>query len=415
LSENMYYPLHLGVTEAGEGDDGRIRSAVGIGALLADGIGDTIRISLTENPEEEIPATKKIVDYFSERGKHKSITPVSGYPLNPFEYNRRRTSSVVNIGGGRQPVVISDLYDAGISYKTLAEVGWHYNKDGGSWAFSDMAADFLYLHEMINAIDIPCNKGIILDHGEWQKYKGDMNNCYPLVSLQNYIKGVKRSEKINFVRIYYNELDDTIISEVGNDPTVVLVSVTDNVNGYAEQRALCCELINRKCGVPVIFKRDYTADNNEDFLLRSAADTGGLFIDGLGDGIWLTNRGNIEPEHINSTAFGILQASRVRISKTEYISCPSCGRTNFNIQEVLGGIRRKTMHLKGLKIAVMGCIVNGPGEMADADYGYVGSGKNKVTLYKAREIIKRSIPEEKAVDELISIIKKNGDWNNPTK
>jgi (E)-4-hydroxy-3-methylbut-2-enyl-diphosphate synthase len=410
LNKGMHYPLHLGVTEAGEGDDGRIKSAVGIGALMADGMGDTIRISLTEEPEAEISVAKKLVGYFSKRDKHKPVKPLSAYPLNPYEYQRRITESVFNTGGRNHPVVVADLSNKDFSLKTIAETGWSYNADKHRWTFSDQAADFIYLNEMFNSDDIPEDKGIILDHKKWNEYKGSKNSYFPLYSLNDYLNATKRSERINFVKIFYDEFDDSLIKHLKKDSTVILVSVTDNANGYAEQRALCCELINRNYKVPVIFKRDYYTDNREDFMLMSSADTGGLFLDGLGDGIWLNNKGDVAPGDINSTAFGILQASRARISKAEYISCPSCGRTNFNIQEVVARIREKTSHLKELKIAVMGCIVNGPGEMADADYGYVGSGKNKVTLYKAREIVKKNIPEEKAVDELISIIKMNGDW-----
>jgi (E)-4-hydroxy-3-methylbut-2-enyl-diphosphate synthase len=411
-SEDMHYPLHLGVTEAGEGDDGRIKSAVGIGALLADGIGDTIRISLTENPEEEIPVAKKIVDHLSERDKQKPIKPLSYYPQNPYEYQRRRTIPVFNTGGRNHPVVVGDLSNAYISSGILSEAGWDFSTGKDNKVFSDQAADFLYLKNMVNLPDIPKDKGIILDYKKWQEYKGNIDNCFPFLTLHEYLNVTEKSEGINFLKIYYDELDNTLIRGLRDDSTAILVSETDNVNGYAEQRALCSALINMKCKVPVIFKRNYTADNKEDFMIMSAADTGGLFIDGLGDGLWLSNKGRIPLRDINSTAFGILQASRARISRTEYISCPSCGRTNFNIQEIAARIRRKTHHLKGLKIAIMGCIVNGPGEMADADYGYVGSGKNKVTLYKAREEVKRNIPEEKAVDELISIIKENGDWRD---
>jgi len=410
LNENMHYPLHLGVTEAGQGDDGRIKSAVGIGALLSEGIGDTIRISLTENPEEEIPVARKLVDYFVKRYKHRPIKSFADYPLNPFEYSKRKTFSVLNIGGKHHPVVISDLNNAGFSYKTLAESGWQYESDAGKWIFSDVAADFLFLDDTNIKIIIPGDKGIILDYEKWLEYKGNKNNCFPLLSLSDYFKGSEKSNKINFVKIFYEELIDSRIKDIVNDSTVVLISETDNVNGYGEQRALFCELINKKWNFPVIIKRNYVENDKENFQLKSGADTGGLFLDGLGDGIWLTNRGNVGIKDINSTAFGILQASRIRISKAEYITCPSCGRTNFNIQYVASKIRERTMHLKGLKIAVMGCIVNGPGEMADADYGYVGSGKNMITLYKTREIVKRNIPEENAVDELISIIKKNGDW-----
>lgn len=413
LKENMQYPVHIGVTEAGEGEDGRLKSAVGIGALLADGIGDTVRISLTENPEGEIPVAKKIVDYFSERGKHKSIKAIEGYQLNPFHYKKRITNSVYHIGGKYHPVVISDLSKAGFSIETLVMAGWYYKSSVKNWIFSDVAADYLYLNDVSYEFDIPDEKGIILEYNKWKKIQGSKNNCFPLISLTDYFKEPERSDKINFVKIYYGELNDTVIRNLNGDSTTVLVLETNNINGFAEQRALFSELIKANCNIPVIIKRNYNENDKENFQLKSAADTGGLFLDGLGDGIWLTNKGNIELRDVNSTAFGILQASRARISKTEYISCPSCGRTNFNIKEVVGKIRDRTSHLTGLKIAVMGCIVNGPGEMADADYGYIGVGKNKVTLYKAMIAVKKNINEEEAVDELISIIKENGDWREP--
>ncbi len=410
LKENMHYPVHTGVTEAGEGDDGRIKSAAGIGALLADGIGDTIRISLTENPEKEIPVEKKIVDYFSGREKHKSIKPVSEYKLNPFQYKKRETHPVFNIGGKYHPVVISDLSNTGFSPEALSGAGWRYNSSKKNRVFGDMAADYLYINDLDKEYDIPDNKGIITDYLKWKEFHGNKDRLFPLFSLSGYLKKSEKSEKLNFVKIFYNDLNDSVIKRLCSDSATVLVSETDNINGFAEQRALFCELINAGCNTPVIIKRNYGENNREDFQLKSAADCGGLFLDGLGDGIWLTNKGNVEPGDINSTAFGILQACRARISKTEYISCPSCGRTNFNIQEVVIKIRERTSHLKGLKIAVMGCMVNGPGEMADADYGYIGTGKNMVTLYKARMAVKKNIPEGKAVDELISLIKENGDW-----
>ena len=413
LKENMQYPVHIGVTEAGEGEDGRIKSAVGTGALLADGIGDTVRISLTENPEGEIPVAKKIVDYFSERGKHKSIKAIADYQLNPFQYKKRITNSVNRIGGKYHPVVISDLSEAGFSIETLVMAGWYYKSSVKNWIFSDVAADYLYLNDISNEFDIPDEKGIIQEYNKWKKFQGNKNKCFPLISLSDYFKESEKSDKINFVEIYYDELNDSVIKDLNSDSTIVLVLGTNNINGFAEQRALLCELVNANCNIPVVIKRNYNENDKEDFQLKSAADTGGLFLDGLGDGIWLTNKGNVKFGDISSTAFGILQASRARISKTEYISCPSCGRTNFNIQEVVGKIRERTSHLTGLKIAVMGCIVNGPGEMADADYGYIGVGKNKVTLYKAMTAVKKNIHEEKAVGELISIIKENGDWREP--
>ncbi len=415
LKENMHFPVHIGVTEAGEGEDGRLKSAVGTGALLADGIGDTVRISLTEDPEGEIPVARKIVDYYSDRRNHKPIKAVQGNQFNPFQYKKRLTNSVNNAGGKYPPLVILDLSKAAFSIESLVKAGWYYKSSVKNWIFSDMAADYIYLDYIDHKFNIPDEKGIILEFSRWKEFRGDKNKCFPLFSLPDYFKEKKKSDKINFIKIYYNELNDSVIGNLAADSTIVFVLETENVNGFAEQRAFFCELIQENCNIPVIIKRNYNESNREDFQLKSAADTGGLFLDGLGDGIWLTNEGNVELRDICSTAFGILQASRARISKTEYISCPSCGRTNFNIQEVVRKIRDRTSHLTGLKIAVMGCIVNGPGEMADADYGYIGTGRNRVTLYKARAAVRKNIQEEEAVNELISVIKENGDWKEPSE
>jgi (E)-4-hydroxy-3-methylbut-2-enyl-diphosphate synthase len=410
LKEKMYYPLHTGVTEAGEGDDGRIKSAAGIGALLADGIGDTIRISLTEDPEKEIPVAKKLVDYFSDRVKHKPISALSECKLNPFQYKKRITHSVHNIGGKNHPVVISDLSNAAYLSGKMVMAERRANLSDNNRTSGYAEADYIYLDSNTNESDIPDGMRIIMEHARWKEFKYDKSNCFPLFSLAGYLKESEKSEKLNFVKIFYDDLKDRVIDKLGSDSALVFVLETNNKNGFAEQRALFCKLINEECNFPVIIKRNYSENEREDFQIKSAADCGGLFLDGLGDGIWLTNKGSVKPGDITLTSFGILQACRARISKTEFISCPSCGRTNFNIQEVAGKIRKRTSHLKGLKIAIMGCIVNGPGEMADADYGYIGSGSNRVTLYKARTAVKKNIPEDEAVDELISLIKENGDW-----
>jgi (E)-4-hydroxy-3-methylbut-2-enyl-diphosphate synthase len=331
--EGMNFPLHLGVTEAGEGEDGRIKSATGIGALLADGLGDTIRVSLTEEPENEVPVARKLVEQIAAISKHDPLPEITAFPADPYAYNPRITRSIENIGGNHPPVVIGS--------DTITET------------------------------------------------------------------------RIKMVAASFGEFSDTLIRELAGDDLTVLVYNCTNANIQAELRWVHFKLKEQKCSVPVIFKLQLHEINPEDFLLKSAASLGGAFIDGFGNGIWLTNQFPFSDDLIKSAAFGILQACRARITKTEYISCPSCGRTHFNLMESLARIKAATSHLKGLKIGVMGCIVNGPGEMADADYGYVGAGKGRITLYKAKEVIKKGIPEQYAVDELISLIKENGEWIDP--
>ncbi len=407
LKENMDFPLHLGVTEAGEGEDGRIKSAVGIGALLADGIGDTIRVSLTEPSEKEIPVAKKILDYFKNRETHDEIKPINEFAVNPFEYNKRKTIEIKNIGAGNVPVVIADLSkEKNISFELIEKLGFSYDDKKNDWQTTNFSTEYIYIADNNIEIILPEGLEVICDIKIWQKQL----NYYPLFTIDEYLHAKEKSEILNFVEIDFGNFDNKIIELAKNDNSLVFILTTNNLNGAAEQRAFFYELINQKINTPVIINRSYSEDNIEDLQLKSACDTGILFIDGFGDGICLTNNNNIDYKKVNETAFNILQASRVRTSKTEYISCPSCGRTQFNIEEAVAIIRKRTFHLKGLKIGIMGCIVNGPGEMADADYGYVGSGKDKITLYKGKQVIKKNIPTENAVDELIALIKENGDW-----
>ena len=406
LKENMDFPLHLGVTEAGEGEDGRIKSAVGIGALLADGIGDTIRVSLTESSENEIAVAKKLLNYFNDRGNHETIKPVSQSDVNPFEYNKRKTIEINNIGGNNVPVVIADLsHKTKISTEKIEKLGFAFDSKKNIWHTTNFSAEYIYTGNNDIHISLPDNLAVICDSKTW----GKSLNTYPLFTVNEYIHTKEKSEKLNFVKIEYASLDKEIFELALNDNSLVFVLTTNNFNGVAEQRAFFYELINRGIKTPVIINRSYSENNIEDLQIKSACDTGILFVDGFGDGICLTNS-IIDCKNVNETAFNILQASRVRTSKTEYISCPSCGRTQYNIEEAVAIIRKRTSHLKGLKIGIMGCIVNGPGEMADADYGYVGSGKDKITLYKGKQVIKKNIPTKNAVDELIALIKENGDW-----
>lgn len=390
IEERMNFPLHLGVTEAGEGEDGRIKSAVGIGTLLADGIGDTIRVSLTEPPEDEIPVAKKLANYFDERINHKQINDIDTIPINFFEYNKRNTRVVENIGGNNLPVVIS-------------------NKEGNE----ELYPEFVYLGDQLIFDSSHEKSNFIIDEQNWDQQITYDDNLFPLFkSFNNFYLSESKSSKLNFLKINCSEINDENLLKIKNQNNIVLILETNNKNSFADQRAAFFKLMNSACDFPVIIKRSYKENNLEDLQLKSASDIGGLFLDGLGDGIWIDNKSSIDEQDIINTSFGILQASRVRISKTEYISCPGCGRTLFDLQKTTAEIRKRTSHLKNLKIGIMGCIVNGPGEMADADYGYVGAGPGKITLYKNKEVVKKNIPEENAVEELIQLIKNCGDWKD---
>ena len=407
IKERMNYPLHLGVTEAGEAEDGRIKSAVGIGALLEDGIGDTIRVSLTEAPEHEMPVAFNLLKNFTNRNNSQKIKDIAKNPLNPFEYSRRKTNKVKNIGGNNVPIVISNLKRKNkIKPSSFFPLGYQYSVPLDKWNINDQATDYIFLDDKKIDFEIPGTLRLIYNFKFWEKNQ----EGYPLLSSDEYLNNNKLSEEINFIEIYFKNLCEDLFTKITKDPTAVLIVKTDNVNGLAEQRRIFIELINRNIKTPVIISRDYNQLDAKYLQLNSSSDIGGLLIDGLGDGITVNNNKEGESLHINSTAFGILQASRTRISKTEYISCPSCGRTLFDLQETTAKIRKVTDHLKGVKIGIMGCIVNGPGEMADADYGYVGTRPGKITLYKEKTVVKKNIDEELAVDALIDLIKEHGDW-----
>ena len=407
IKESMNYPLHLGVTEAGEAEDGRIKSAVGIGALLEDGIGDTIRVSLTEAPEHEMPVAFNLLKNFTNRNNSQKIKDIAKNPLNPFEYSRRKTNKVKNIGGNSVPIVISNLKRKNkIKPSSFFPLGYQYSVPLDKWNINDQATDYIFLDDKKIDFEIPGTLRLIYSFKFWKKNQ----EGYPLLNSDEYLNNNKLSKEINFIEIYFKNLCEDLFTKINKDPTAVLIVKTDNINGLAEQRRVFIELINRNIKTPVIISRDYIQLDAKYLQLNSSSDIGGLFIDGLGDGITINNNKEGESLHINSTAFGILQASRTRISKTEYISCPSCGRTLFDLQETTAKIRKVTDHLKGVKIGIMGCIVNGPGEMADADYGYVGTRPGKITLYKEKTVVKKNIDEELAVDALIDLIKEHGDW-----
>ncbi|HMT72615.1 MAG TPA: (E)-4-hydroxy-3-methylbut-2-enyl-diphosphate synthase [Chitinophagaceae bacterium] len=432
------YPLHLGVTEAGDGEDGRIKSAIGIGTLLEDGIGDTIRVSLTEDPEFEIPVCKDLVKRYqaaSQKSEAGSWDSEISLPYSPFEYRRRETFSVANIGGGQVPVVIGDLSKIEkITPQHLQSAGYAYNAVTDKWAIGDAAADYIFTGHQLLDFSLPGTLKVIVYPAAWAEAK-DKSTYYPIFSDKGYAETEAKSNILNFVMIdcYSDEAsvsDYEYLDELKSDPSVVLCLSSARVNAVQSVRRMFIELMNRGVRNPIVLITDSGWQTPDEHLIHFAAETGALLLDGMGDGICLGYGSNAKMDNIrmtgrtyldvkdihqftNNTAFSILQATRTRISKTEYISCPSCGRTLFDLQETTARIRSVTNHLKGVKIAIMGCIVNGPGEMADADFGYVGSGPGKITLYKSKEIMKRNIDSEVAVEELINLLKEHGAWVEP--
>jgi (E)-4-hydroxy-3-methylbut-2-enyl-diphosphate synthase len=408
------YPLHLGVTEAGDGEDGRVKSSVGIGTLLEDGLGDTIRVSLTEEPEAEVPVAYELAKRYDTRVGHEAIAPIEHYPITPFAYNRRVTNGVANIGGEHPvPRVIADLSSKEkITPASLFALGYQYSVPLDKWNITDVACDYIFLHDTVLDFAIPGTLGLVYSYETWLKQK-NTDRAYPVIDANQYLNKVEQSATLNFVRANLSDVSGNFIERVKNDPTVVLLIETNNQHGMAEQRRLFVELMSNNCHMPVIISRQYANISQEQLQLYAATDMGGLLIDGLGDGVFISAKTVASDKMVNATAFNILQATRTRISKTEYISCPSCGRTLFDLQETTNKIRLRTNHLKGLKIGIMGCIVNGPGEMADADYGYVGSGPGRITLYKGQKVVRKNIPTANAVDELINLINEHGDWVEP--
>jgi (E)-4-hydroxy-3-methylbut-2-enyl-diphosphate synthase len=442
------YPLHLGVTEAGEGEDGRIKSAVGIGTLLEDGLGDTVRVSLTEDPEFEAPVARALIDRYTNRKKESKLIPmfdaryspvinlisksetqisniehpISNFdsPINPFQYHRRNTHEVENFGGHNVPRVIADYSQIEISeYEDLKSIGHFYIPLPDKWTMNDLGADYIYSGKNPAKYMLPMGLKEIMDYEIWSNCD-DKINKFPLLKISDYKFSKVRHQSLNFVLISLDELDNDFISQIKNDNKVVIFIETDNAHAMPELRRLFFKFIDNQITAPVVIVREYPVLPQSDFQLFSATDCGGLLIDGFGDGILLKLPDlKLKSELLdlsksyNSTAFGILQAARTRMSKTEYISCPSCGRTLFDLQETTALIRKRTEHLKGVKIGIMGCIVNGPGEMADADYGYVGVGKDKIALYRGQDVIKKSVHSDNAVNELIDLIKEDGIWFEP--
>jgi len=443
---NECYPLHLGVTEAGDGEDGRIKSAIGIGTLLEDGIGDTIRVSLTEDPELEIPVCKDLVKrYPGNRMKAADMIPsITSLPYSPFEYKRRETFQVSTIGSKSVPVVVADYSNkTALLPAHLISIGYIYNEAIDKWTITDAAADFIYSPNELLSFDLPGTLRVITTPALWETAT-DTNKYLPLFNFKTYFQATKKSDSINFVEVdcygSKNGIRDEQLVSISKDPTVVFCLSSSLSHAMPAVRRMMTRLLDLKIQSPVIFLTNSAWKSPDEHLIHFATETGALLLDGFGDGICIGLQGKkvetisneIESEadsgkvsgrnyysnhsveqFLNSTAFGILQATRTRISKTEYISCPSCGRTLFDLQETTAKIRSVTSHLKGLKIAIMGCIVNGPGEMADADFGYVGSGVGKITLYKGKEVMKRNIDSVVAVDELIQLLKEHNVWIAP--
>lgn len=415
--EGMNYPVHLGVTEAGDGEDGRIKSAVGIGTLLEDGIGDTVRVSLTEEPEFEAPVAIDLVDRYKNRTGHKNIISLDNIPKDPIDYLRRETFPVASIGGDSVPCVVADFSGTPVKdYNDLNSIGYFYSPELDKWNMNESSADFIYLGNHDLPFDIPQGLKAIYDYKYWVRIV-DNTKGFPIFSFNEYLNKEKESFLLNLVRINIDDVFSSDLQTVANNKKVVFVLETNNEHGMAEQRRVLYELFEKGIQNPVIVKRDYDGMLHDRFRIYSSTDFGALFIDGFGDGVWTAYKnesGKTDYELVNRTLFGILQATRTRISKTEYIACPSCGRTLFDLVEVTNKIRKRTEHLKGVKIGIMGCIVNGPGEMADADYGYVGSGVGKITLYRGKDVVRRNVESSKAVNELIELIREDGKWIEKT-
>jgi (E)-4-hydroxy-3-methylbut-2-enyl-diphosphate synthase len=452
------YPLHLGVTEAGDGEDGRIKSAIGIGSLMEDGIGDTIRVSLTEDPEFEIPVCKDLVERYSgqwavgsgqetigseqlanenspkvENNLEPSTLnpPSDGQALqlsySPFEYKRRTTTAVNNIGGKNVPIVLGDFMMAKtIVAADLDVIGYRYDSVTDKWNIGDAAADYIYAADKIIDFALPGTLSFICNYKTWDASVTDEKKCFPLFTPYEFLAAEKKHNTLNFISVCVDDENAALIKTLQEEKTVVLCIYSSKKNAMQQMRIFINGLMQQNITCPIVIAVESMQTNIDAQLIEFSATAGGLLLDGMGDGIWLindpTNMVNDKVsgrtyltttnnhQFLNNTSFSILQAVRTRISKTEYISCPSCGRTLFDLQETTSKIRNVTNHLKGLKIAVMGCIVNGPGEMADADFGYVGSGVGKITLYRGKEVVKKNINSEIAVDELINLLKESGVW-----
>lgn len=423
--EDMHYPLHLGVTEAGDGEEARIKSASGIGTLLEDGLGDTIRVSLTEDSVYEPQVARKLAKRYEDRVNHKPIPHISDRNLglddsepafNPFAFEARKGRKTFNIGGNEEKRVIADFSQKeNLRALSLKAVDHHYEPGTQTWNPGEHPCDYLYLGTQEIPFEPPEPLGVIYDYAFWQKL-GNPISAYPLFQKTDYLNRTGQNPDLNFLQVSVEEVDESLLEAVKEDTTLVLILASQNPHNYPALRKAFIDLDRLGIDNPVIIRNHYQGKDEETFILHAATDIGGLLIDGMGDGLWTSFDNPDEPNPINlirmvnRTNFSILQATGARISKTEFIACPSCGRTQFDLQETTAMVREKTSHLKGVKIAVMGCIVNGPGEMADADYGYVGTGRGKVALYRGKEVVKKNLESYQALDELINIIKADGKW-----
>jgi len=440
------YPLHLGVTEAGDGEDGRIKSAIGIGTLLEDGIGDTIRVSLTEDPEFEVPVCKDIVKRYTGRESESKKAGKTGrdtevLPYSPFEYARRKTVAASNIGDHHVPIVIADFMETNsITPNDLHSIGYSYDKQTDKWNLSDAAADYIYTANKLIEFALPGTLKVICNYNTWLTAT-DKAKYLPLFTVDEFMNAKQKSETLNFISVDTNntrfplngESDSIAVSlaeKIRGDHNVILCLWSSHPLAMASVRNFIVELMYRKIAAPVVIAVESHDSSIDEQLIHFSTEAGALLLDGMGDGIWLINNpkqivnkkitgrtylpADNNFQFVNNTSFSILQATRTRISKTEYISCPSCGRTLFDLQETTAKIRGFTNHLKGVKIAIMGCIVNGPGEMADADFGYVGSGPGKITLYRGKEVVKRNVDSAVAVQELINLLKESDAWIEPS-
>jgi (E)-4-hydroxy-3-methylbut-2-enyl-diphosphate synthase len=434
VAEGMNYPLHLGVTEAGDGEDGRIKSAVGIGTLLEDGLGDTVRVSLTEEPEAEAPVAIALVERYVKRSREseKNQDNSADYTQpathnsqhSPYNYEKRHTYEAnAFIGGHMVPRVVVDLSRSNLKDPAvLNDAGYIYSPLLDKYNMGEQSVDFVYLADSLPSFNFPGNLKQLYNYKTWQQL-ADKTNCHPVFTLKEFIAATDHSSALNLVKLKPADIDVEAFGLLPFNNSLVFVLETDSLNGMGDQRSFFLKMQELELDIPVIIKRDYSFESpgpevgkSESVAtllqLYAATDMGALLVDGFGDGIWI-DAPEVDTPIITSTAFGILQATRSRISKTEYISCPSCGRTLFDLMVTTQMIRSRTSHLKGLKIGIMGCIVNGPGEMADADYGYVGSGTDKITLYRGKEAVKKNISSTNALDELIGIIKDDGNWIEP--
>ena len=433
------YPLHLGVTEAGDGEDGRIKSAIGIGTLLEDGIGDTIRVSLTEDPEFEIPVCKDLVKRYTNREEQSRKSGKTGrdteiLPYSPFEYSRRKTKSVSNIGDHHVPIVIADFMESSsITAADLVAIGYNYDEPTDKWNISDAAADYIYTADRLLDFALPGTLKVICNYKAWLA-ASDKAKYFPLLQVDEFLSANDAGIKFIAADTNSKALRDApsmkqFIDKVAKDPEAVLCLWSSHALAMPSVRQFIVALMYRQISNPIILAIESHEATIDEQLIHFSTEAGALLLDGMGDGIWLMNDpkkivnqrvsgrtylpANNNHQFINNTSFSILQATRTRISKTEYISCPSCGRTLFDLQETTAKIRSVTNHLKGVKIAIMGCIVNGPGEMADADFGYVGSGPGKITLYRGKEVVKRNVDSAIAVEELINLLKESQAWIEP--